>query len=236
MINDAGDTSSKSSTSKPKEIAYCYARVSTQMQAEDGMSLGAQEKQLLYAADAADYEGVILREEGRSGKTIQGRPVLREALNRLDAGEAHALYVTRLDRLARSTRDFLSIVDRSHKFGWRLALLDLGLDTATYQGRFVVTIMAAMAEMERGMISMRQKDVHQDRRDNGKVWGVDLGPKPLIEDVVRERIKAERDAGVSYNAIAQALSAEGIPTAHGGKMWYPSTVRAVHVSYLKGLT
>jgi DNA invertase Pin-like site-specific DNA recombinase len=218
-----------------KEIAYCYARVSTQMQAEDGMSLGAQEKQLLYAADSAGYETVMLREEGRSGKSISGRPVLREALNRLDNGEANALYVTRLDRLARSTKDFLSIIDRSHKHGWRLALLDLGLDTATYQGRFVVTIMAAMAEMERGMISMRQKDVHQDRRDNGKVWGVDLGPKPLIEDLIRERIKVQRDAGISYRLIAEALNKEGIPTAHGGKQWYPSTVRSIYTSYVKGL-
>jgi site-specific DNA recombinase len=136
-------------------IAYCYARVSTQMQAEDGMSLGAQEKQLIAAAELAGYEAVILREEGRSGKSISGRPVLRQALEDLDTGKAKALFVTRLDRLARSTRDFLSIVDRSHKYGWRLALLDLGLDTGTYQGRFVVTIMSAMAEMERGMISMR---------------------------------------------------------------------------------
>lgn len=127
------------------------------MQAEDGMSLGAQEKQLISAAELAGYEAVILREEGRSGKSISGRPVLRQALDDLDTGKAKALFVTRLDRLARSTRDFLSIVDRSHKYGWRLALLDLGLDTGTYQGRFVVTIMSAMAEMERGMISMRQK-------------------------------------------------------------------------------
>jgi site-specific DNA recombinase len=103
------------------------------MQVEDGMSLGAQEKQLIAAAEAAGYTAVILREEGRSGKSISGRPILRDALEDLDNGRAQALFVTRLDRLARSTRDFLSIVDRSHKFEWRLALLDLGLDTATYQ-------------------------------------------------------------------------------------------------------
>jgi DNA invertase Pin-like site-specific DNA recombinase len=162
------------------------------MQVEDGVSLDAQEKQLIAAATSAGYEPVILREEGRSGKSIQGRPVLREALDNLDAGKAKALYVTRLDRLARSTRDFLSIIDRSHKSGWRLALLDLGLDTATYQGRFVVTIMAAMAEMERGMISLRQKDVHDDRKSQGKRWGIDLGPKPLTDRALRERIYAER--------------------------------------------
>jgi len=210
-------------------IAYCYARVSTQMQAEDGMSLGAQEKQLIAAAELAGYEAVILREEGRSGKSITGRPVLRQALEDLDAGKAKALFVTRLDRLARSTRDFLSIVDRSHKYEWRLALLDLGLDTGTYQGRFVVTIMSAMAEMERGMISMRQKDVHKDRRDNKKVWGVDLGPLPLVESDIRDRITSERDAGLSYKTIADNLNNEAIPTVLGGAKWYASTVRHIYL-------
>jgi DNA invertase Pin-like site-specific DNA recombinase len=216
-------------------IAYLYARVSTQMQVNDGISLDAQVKQMEYAALAADYEPVILREEGRSGKSIQGRPVLRNALEDLDAGKAQAIYVTRLDRLARSTKDFLSIVDRSHKYGWRLALLDLGLDTATHQGRFVVTIMAAMAEMERGMISERQKDVHRDRRSNGKKWGIDLGPLPDVELEVRERIYRDKKLGLSYQLIADALNAEGIPTAHDGKRWYSATVRNSYLAYEKTL-
>jgi len=215
--------------------AYCYARVSTLGQAEDGMSLGAQEKQLIAAAEGAGYEVEILREEGRSGKSIQGRPVLRQALEDLDAGKAQALYVTRLDRLARSTGDFLSIVDRSHKHSWRLALLDLGLDTATYQGRFVVTIMAAMAEMERGMISLRQKDVHEDRRSKGKVWGKNIGPKSALNDETKERIWNERNSGMSFGEIAERLNNEGVETTNRGKQWYPSTVRHVFLSYSKNL-
>ena len=214
-------------------VAYCYARVSTQMQVEDGVSLDAQEKQLRSAAEAQGYTVVMLREEGRSGKSIQGRPVLRQALQDLDEGKAQALFVTRLDRLARSTRDFLSIVDRSHKFGWRLALLDLGLDTATYQGRFVVTIMSAMAEMERGMISMRQKDVHQDRKNNGKVWGVDLGPLPLVNESVVERINKERSLGLSYKSIAENLNRDAVPTVLSGKQWHASTIRHIYLRELK---
>jgi len=206
-------------------IAFCYARVSTQMQVEDGISLDAQEKQLRYAAESQGYTVEMLREEGRSGKSIQGRPILKKALEDLDEGRAQALFVTRLDRLARSTRDFLDIVDRSHKNGWRLALLDLGLDTATYQGRFVVTIMSAMAEMERGMISLRSKDIHQDRRNNGKVWGVDLGPLPLISETVVERIERERNLGLSYKMIADNLNSDAIPTVLGGEKWHASTVR-----------
>lgn len=214
--------------------AYLYARVSTKMQVDDGVSLDAQERQLKAAADLAGFtEHVVLREEGRSGKSIQGRPVLRKALERLDNGEAGALFVTRLDRLARSTRDFLSIVDRSQKHGWRLALLDLGLDTATHQGRFVVTIMAAMAEMERGMISERQKDVHQDRRDAGKVWGVDLGPKPLLDDTTRSTIVDYRARGLSFNRIAEMLNAANVPTAKPGARWHSATVKHVYESVVR---
>lgn len=215
------------------EIAYCYARVSTQMQVEDGISLDAQERQLRFAAEMAGYEVVLLKEEGRSGKNIRNRPILRQALEDLDSGKASALYVTRLDRLARSTQDFLSIVDRSQKFGWRLALLDIGLDTATHQGRFVVTIMAAMAEMERGMISERAKDIHKDRRDNDKRWGIDLGPKPMIEEEIRAEIKHLRDKGLSYKLIAENLNSREIPTSNGGKQWYASTVRHAYLSFLK---
>lgn len=212
-------------------IAYCYARVSTQMQAEDGMSLGAQEKQLIASAEGAGYEAVILREEGRSGKSIQGRPVLRQALEDLDGGKAQALYVTRLDRLARSTRDFLSIIDRSNQSGWRLVMLDLGLDTTTANGRFVMTVMSAMAEMERGMISARQKDVHEDRRTEGKVWGVDLGPKSALDSELKEEIYKLRLAGLSFNAIAKQLNDDGVPTTNGGKQWYASAVRHVFVKF-----
>ena len=212
---------------KQVEHALLYARVSTQMQVNDGMSMEAQEKTLRNAAEFAGFSSVeILLEEGRSGKSITGRPVLRDALTRLDNGTAQALIVTRIDRLARSTTDFLSIVDRAAKNNWRLVLLDLNLDTSTYQGRFVTTIMSALAEMERGIIAERQKDVHKHRRDSGQVWGVDLGPKQLISDEIRSRIVAEREKGLSLRVIANMLQAEGIPTAYGGK-WSASSIKYV---------
>ena len=212
---------------KQVEHALLYARVSTQMQVNDGMSMEAQEKTLRNAAEFAGFTSVeVLLEEGRSGKSISGRPVLRDALSRLDKGDAHALIVTRIDRLARSTTDFLSIVDRAAKNNWRLVLLDLNLDTSTYQGRFVTTIMSALAEMERGIIAERQKDVHKHRRDSGQVWGVDLGPKKRIPEAVLNRIYAERDAGQSMNGIARILNAEGVPAAYGGK-WAASSIKYV---------
>lgn len=211
--------------SKPKsDLALLYARVSTQMQVNDGMSLDAQERDLKRAAEHAGFTSFeLLREEGRSGKSIKGRPILKAALERLDKGEAAAIFVTRIDRLARSTQDFLTIVDSAHKNGWRIVMLDLNLDTASYQGRFVVTIMSALAEMERAIIAERQKDVHRDRREKGKIWGVDLGLKTKVSAEVRSQISEYRSLGMSYNKIAEKLNDEKIPPTRGAK-WYASTV------------
>jgi DNA invertase Pin-like site-specific DNA recombinase len=208
---------------KPK-IALLYARVSTSMQVNDGISLDAQERELKRAAALAGYEEIeLLREEGRSGKSIKGRPVLRDALERLDRGDAEALFVTRIDRLARSTQDFLTIIDRASANGWRIVMLDLNLDTSSYQGRFVVTVMSALAEMERAIIAERQKDVHRDRRETGKVWGVTLGPKTKISQETRDLIDEYREKGLSYREIAEKLDAAGIPPTRGEK-WQPSSI------------
>lgn len=210
---------------KPDELALLYARVSTQLQVNDGVSLDVQERQLQSAAEAAGYTRFeFVREEGRSGKSISGRPALTSALKRLDAGEAKALFVTRIDRLARSTQDFLSIIDRAGKNGWRVVMMDLNLDTSSYQGRFVVTLMSALAEMERNIIAERQKDVHKDRRDRGIVWGVDMGPKNKTPEEIKQRILSERASGASYRQIADGLNRDEIPTQNLRK-WHHTTVR-----------
>jgi DNA invertase Pin-like site-specific DNA recombinase len=205
--------------------ALLYARVSTQLQVNDGVSLDVQERQLISAAEVAGYTDVeLVREEGRSGKNISGRPALTETLRRLDKGDAEALFVTRIDRLARSTKDFLNIIDRAKTNGWRLVMLDLNLDTSSYQGRFVVTIMSALAEMERGIIAERQKDIHKDRRSRGIVWGVDMGPMNKTPDDIRQRVVAERMSGASYRKIADGLNRDAISSQNGGA-WYPTTVK-----------
>jgi site-specific DNA recombinase len=212
-------------------LALLYARVSTQLQVNDGVSLEVQERTLRQAAELAGYtELELVREEGRSGKSISGRPALTKSLKRLDSGEAKALFVTRIDRLARSTKDFLSIIDRANSNSWRLVMLDLNLDTSSYQGRFVVTIMSALAEMERGIISERQKDVHKDRRERGVVWGIDMGPMNKTSQEVKERIVKERLSGKSYRAIAESLNKEKIPTQNNTK-WYATTVKNIYDSF-----
>lgn len=207
--------------------ALLYARVSTQMQVQDGVSLDAQERQLITAAEFHGYENwEMVREEGRSGKNIKGRPALQDSLKQLEQKVADALIVTRIDRLARSTSDFLEIVDLSNKQGWRLIMLDLNLDTSSYQGKFVTTVMSALAEMERGIIAARQKDVHKDRRDSGLVWGKDLGPKVEVSEEVKEFIYEYHDKGLGLREIAKKLDAKNIAPPRGD-FWSHVTVKRV---------
>ncbi len=207
--------------------ALLYARVSTAMQVNDGVSLDVQERQLITAAEFHGFtEWEVVREEGKSGKSVKGRPVLQQALRDLENKVADALIVTRIDRLARSTSDFLQIVDQANKQGWRLIMLDLNLDTSSYQGRFVVTVMSALAEMERGIIAARQKDVHKDRRERGIVWGKDMGPMNKTPQEIKDRILAERDKGRSLRQIAAGLNSDGVLTDRGNT-WHAASVKRV---------
>lgn len=207
--------------------AILYVRVSTARQADEGMSLDAQERQMRAYAEGLGYSDVeIVREEGRSGKSISGRPALSDALGRLDRGEAAALIGLKLDRISRNARDMLEIVDRANRKGWRLVVMDVSLDTATPVGRMVLTILASVAEMERNRIAERQRDSHAERRNRGQVWGVTAGPLSELEDETRRRLVAERASGKTLRAIADELNAEGVPTATG-KAWTHGNVAHV---------
>jgi DNA invertase Pin-like site-specific DNA recombinase len=212
-------------------LALLYVRVSTSRQADEGMSLDAQEDRLRAQAAALGYSSVrVVREEGRSGKSIKGRPAMVECLELLNAGEAVALIGAKLDRISRNTRDLLAIVDAADKHQWRLVVLDVNLDTATPVGRMVLTILEAVAEMERNRIAERQADSHAERRRRGQVWGVTHGPRSELPSDVRERIVSERGAGGSLRSIAAGLNTGHVPTVRQGARWHPSTIAHVLAS------
>lgn len=215
------------STATKQETAIVYVRVSSARQAQEGLSLEAQERTLRASAELAGYEVSLFTDSGKSGKSLSGRHGLRLALEELNSGRAQALYVARLDRLARSVSDLLGIVDQAIKNNWRLVLLDLGVDTATPHGRLVLSMLGSVAEFERGLISERQKDVHAERRSRGEVWGVTKGNLPETSQEVRALVLELSNKGLSLRAIAQELTERQIPTTRGGSAWYASTVRAL---------
>jgi hypothetical protein len=121
---------------------YGYARVST-----DGQSLASQDAQLRAAGCIKVYSEKI------SGVKTD-RPELAKAIKRLDAGDV--LMVTRLDRLARSTRDLLNILDAVGKAGAAFKSQgDAWADTTTPHGRLMLTVLGGLAEFERELILAR---------------------------------------------------------------------------------
>jgi len=205
-------------------LAICYARVSTGRQARQGHSLDSQPMELTCAAELAGYRVKVLLETG-SGRNA-ARPVLNEALELLNRGEAQALYALDIDRLARSTRHLLEIAEQATRKKWRLVVLTADVDTSSPAGEALLTVAAAFSQFESRMISERVKRQHEARRSRGVVWGVDEGPVSTLPAGTATTIMEMSGAGENLSGIARHLNAVGIPTAMGGR-WQAVQVKRV---------
>jgi DNA invertase Pin-like site-specific DNA recombinase len=175
-----------------KMTIYGYARVSTA-----GQTLASQDAQLHAAGVAKVYA------EKASGARAD-RPELAKLLRRLDAGDV--LVVTRLDRLARSTRDLLNILDVIGKAGAGFKSLgDAWADTTTPHGRLMLTVLGGLAEFERELIIARTGD----GRARAKAKGVRFG-RPALQRLAEGVSQADlaRSYGVSQSTISR-LAAPG---------------------------
>ena len=178
-------------------MIYGYARVST-----DGQSVAAQ-----VAALNSAGAGKVFREVASGAKT--DRAQLRKAIAALGAGDV--LMVTRLDRLARSTRDLLNTLATitGKKAGFR-SLGDGWADTTTPHGRLMLTVLGGLAEFERDLIRARTGEGHE----RAKARGVRMGrPPKLTSHQQREAIRRrDRDGDTladiarSYNVSAATIS------------------------------
>lgn len=207
-----------------EKTALIYARVSTNKQAETGHSLDSQSSLLVKQAEAEGYQVELILESGSGRKA--NRPKLNEALRRLNSGQAQALFVLDIDRLARSTIHALEISEQAKKRGWRLVIASLNIDTQTLQGRLMLGQLALFAEFESGIISERVKRQHEARRQRGEVWGVTQGYKGELDPKTRQLILKHHQAGKSLRGIIKELEAKGLSSPRGAR-WYPASVRAV---------
>jgi DNA invertase Pin-like site-specific DNA recombinase len=175
---------------------YGYARVST-----NGQDLATQESELLTAGCAK-----IFKEKVSGAKT--DRAELAKLIRRLEAGDV--LVVTRLDRLARSTRDLLNImaIIGEREAGFR-SLTDTWADTTTAHGRLMLTVLAGLAEFERELIRARTGD----GRARAKARGVRFGrPSVLTPHQRAEALQrlangeAQADLARSYGVSQATIS------------------------------
>ncbi len=178
-------------------MKYGYARVST-----DGQSVAAQVEELTHAGAEKVFREKI------SG-AITHRQQLQRVLDALDEGDV--LLVTRLDRLARSTRDLLNTLAliAEKKAGFR-SLGDRWADTTTAHGRLMLTVLAGLAEFERELIRARTGE----GRARAKARGVKLGRKFKLTPHQRKEALARKESGKesqtdiarSYNVSHSTIS------------------------------
>jgi DNA invertase Pin-like site-specific DNA recombinase len=167
-----------------------YARVSTKDQNTE-----RQEIDLKAAGVRADD---LYVDHGISGAKAE-RPGLTAALKALQTGDT--LVITTLDRLGRSTVNLLSVIDGLKDRGVHVKILGLDIDTRTTAGRMVLTMMSALAEMERNLIRERSADGMRKARDRGVIGG----RKKTFTDSQIKNAKHLIDAGKPATDVARDL-------------------------------
>jgi len=215
--------------------AAIYVRVSTDDQARDGYGLDVQRERCRAMAVVKDWKiAAEFADEGISGtKDASMRPGLAALLAAITAHEIDAVIVLALDRLGRKTRIILDLVDLIVDADAELVSCKESLDTTTPAGRFVLTIFAALAQLERDNIverttSGRNQRGKQDGERGGRLpYGYVRSPAGIVVDadaaeVVRQIVALDR-VGASLRQIARALP---LPGPSGGK-WHASGVSAV---------
>ena len=215
--------------------AIGYARVSTDKQADRGVSLEAQTEKIramtvVHTANLAE----IIVEAGESAKSLN-RPGMQRLLALVDSGDVNAVIIAKLDRLTRSVKDLCELLERFDRRGVALISVAESLDTSSAAGRLVLNIMTAVSQWEREAIGERTRDALSHKRTNGeRVGNIQFGyrlcadekhvePDPAEQAVLHE-IRDLRQSGHTLRGIAAALNHRALRTRRG------STWRFEHVA------
>ncbi len=213
-----------------------YARVSTEEQATDGVSLSTQTAKLTAYCGLYDLTIVeTIIDAGESAKSLR-RPGLQRALAMLKAGQADALVVSKLDRLTRSVADWQTLVDDyfGERAGKQLMSVADSIDTRTAAGRLVLNVLLSVAQWEREAIGERTREVLQHKIRKGERcgairYGFDLAadgrtlvPNAAEQATVQQMMEWQAQ-GKTLRQIASALNESGAPSK-SGRRWSHKTV------------
>ncbi len=150
------------------------------------------------------------------------RPGLNHALERVRSGEADCLIVTELARLTRSAAELGKMLDRLGRAAMRLVVIDLGIDTGTDSGRLAARALTTVGDWEHERLAERTRKGLAAARARGPAGRPAVTDRPeLVEQITRMRAR-----GMTLQAIADALNAQGEPTVRGGARWRPSSVQS----------
>ena len=226
-------------TTRTRTVAYI--RVSTDKQAEHGVSLDAQRAKLEAYAALYDLDLVAIEvDSGLSASTLD-RPGLQSALAMLRTRKADALLVVKLDRLTRSVRDLGDLVDRYFGAGKAASLLSVGdqIDTRTAAGRMVLNLLTTVAQWEREATAERTAAAMAHKAAAGEYTGGQVaygytvaadGVRLVADDAeqaVLSQVRELRAAGLSLRAVAVELDKRGVLSRTGKAIGLTQIARMV---------
>ena len=173
--------------------AIGYARVSTEKQADFGVSLEAQAEKVRAMAVVQGAELVdVIVDAGESAKSLN-RPGMTRVLALVDAGVVDTVIIAKLDRLTRSVADLAELLKRLERRGVSLVSVADSLDTRSAAGRLVLNIMVSVSQWEREAIGERTRDAMHHKRANGeRVGTVPFGYRAAVDGVHIEMEPAEQ--------------------------------------------
>jgi|TARA_R100000458_G_scaffold46991_1_gene45660 DNA invertase Pin-like site-specific DNA recombinase len=219
-----------------------YYRVSTKRQGDTGYGLEAQRERVEQHLNGGDWQLIAEFTETESGKrsTDRHRHELRKALE-LCADEGATLVVAKLDRLTRN----LPFLTRIIESGVKMIACDVPTMSNANQNRFVLQLMANIAELEGAVISERTRDALATAKKKGAKLG---NPRPKAASrLASKQLTADADAFamkvgriieeleeygcVTLEQIAKGLEARGVKTARGNKSWALSSVANIRRRY-----
>jgi site-specific DNA recombinase len=218
--------------------AVGYIRVSTEDQAREGVSLDNQKAKIKAYCDLKDLELVdVIEDAGISAKNLN-RPGIKKVLELSKTKQIDAVVTYKLDRMFRSTVDALESTKKFDKWGVSFHSLQENLDTKSAMGKFFFTLIAALAEMERGIVSERTKAALSHKRSKNEKTGGDIPfGYNLTENGLLVANEAEqkaislmvelRNKGYSLRAIAAELEKEGYRTRRGKAKWHHQTISQI---------
>jgi site-specific DNA recombinase len=162
---------------KKKQRCYIYTRVSTAIQV-DGYSLDAQRDKLIKYAEYQEMEIVHeYSDQGKSGKSVEGRPEFMQMLEDIKAEKEQISYVLvyKLSRFGRNAADVLTSLQLMQDYGVNLVCVEDGIDSSKDAGKLMISVLSAVAEIERENIQIQTMEGRRQKAREGK-WNGGFAP------------------------------------------------------------
>lgn len=216
--------------------AIAYTRVSTEDQAQHGVSLAAQGAKIKAYAELYDIQVVeYVEDAGVSAKNLN-RLGAQRIVEMIKSRQVEAVIVAKLDRLTRSVRDLADLVDLANKKGVSLISVGENLDTRSAAGRMVVGMLSVISQWEREAIGERTATSIRYKRSNGQIYSgryalygyrkVDGCLVPVEAEQNAIQLILELKDRCSLSDIGQKLISAGFHTRSGGS-WNKKCIRKI---------